>query len=177
VLTRGQPCSKALHCGGFVKHTAALCTQCDVRFRSTRQLVGGSGHRTRVTRGDLRSCRWAAKVVDQGSSWTIGQYNEAEWISGDFIPVVSLPHVRRHAYSVANRIRRSVVGGAAAAARVRGTAEAGGRQNGPGETGPHEPAKRRVALKIIKPGMDTRQVIARFPRSLTSAWPKPRVDG
>ena len=26
----------------------------------------------------------------------------------------------------------------------------------------HEPVKRRVALKIIKPGMDTRQVIARF---------------
>ncbi len=25
-----------------------------------------------------------------------------------------------------------------------------------------EPVKRRVALKIIKPGMDTRQVIARF---------------
>ena len=27
---------------------------------------------------------------------------------------------------------------------------------------PREPVKRRVALKIIKPGMDSRQVVARF---------------
>ena len=34
-----------------------------------------------------------------------------------------------------------------------------------------EPVRRRVALKIIKPGMDSRQVIARFEAEL--ARPKP----
>ena len=37
-----------------------------------------------------------------------------------------------------------------------------------------EPVSRRVALKVIKPGMDTRQVIARFEAERSGARAAPR---
>jgi hypothetical protein len=39
--------------------------------------------------------------------------------------------------------------------------------------GQQQPIRRKVALKILKPGMDTRQVIARFEAERQARWQAP----